>query len=173
MTKKTTIILSVIVVLLVVMGVGMSMFFETNYSCGKLCHEMDQYYTTWEQSSHAEVNCHECHSWPGVTGFFKTKLVGMEESILHFTGNYATPIQGEPVLERCIECHEDYKDIKETEEVKVDHALHASLEIDCMACHAGMVHGHSGEGEVKPSHDACNACHDTEDYENCSNCHKW
>ncbi|MBO8127380.1 MAG: NapC/NirT family cytochrome c [Firmicutes bacterium] len=173
MTKKGKTILIVVIVAFIALSVGMSMFFETNYACGKLCHEMTPYYNTWAESSHAHVNCHECHSWPGFGGFFKTKLVGLEESIKHFTGNYATPIQGEPVIERCIECHEDYREIKETEEIRVDHAMHADLGIDCMACHAGMVHGHNGEGEVTPSHDSCNSCHDTDNYENCSKCHKW
>ncbi len=173
MTKRTRNIILIVIVVLVVLGVGMSKFFETNYSCGKICHEMGIYYDTWEESSHAEVACHSCHSWPGFTGFFKTKLVGMEESIKHMTGNYAVPIQGEPVLERCIECHSNYLEIKETESIKVDHALHDSLSIDCMGCHAGMVHGHSGEGEVKPSHDTCSSCHDTDDFETCDTCHNW
>lgn len=173
MTKKTKMILIIVVLVFIALSVGMMMFFETNYSCGKICHTMEQYYATWEESSHANVACHSCHSWPGFSGFIKTKMVGMAEVVKQVTGNYALPIQGEPVIERCIECHPNYRQINENDEVRFAHAFHADLEIDCMGCHAGMVHGHSGEGEVWISHDSCNTCHDTDDFMNCTNCHKW
>jgi nitrate/TMAO reductase-like tetraheme cytochrome c subunit len=176
-------IIAVLAVLIVV-GVGGAMYSETSPFCGS-CHEMKQYYDTWKVSSHGpeklkgnkdvkhgEVGCHSCHSWPGLGGYVKTKMVGVNEVIKHVTNNYKTPIQGEPVEERCLECHNVAK-INETATHKIPHKKHEELGLKCMDCHAGMVHGHNGEGEVKPSHETCIKCHDTQDSNACATCHKW
>lgn len=155
---------------------------EQSSFCGS-CHEMKQYYNTWKVSSHGPekvktaaepngVGCHACHSWPGPAGFVRTKYVGMVELWKHVAGDYKTPIQGEPVEERCKGCHDTSK-IDETKTHKIPHKKHEEMGKKCMDCHAGLVHGHSGEGEARPTHEACQQCHDTNDAKACTTCHKW
>ena len=173
-----------ILVVLATAGIGGAVYSETSPFCGS-CHEMKQYYDTWKVSSHGperlkgnktvkdgEVGCHACHSWPGLDGYVKTKMVGMNEVVKHVTGNYKTPIQGEPVEERCLECHVTAK-ITQTEQVKIPHLKHEEMNLKCMDCHGGMVHGRQGEGEIRVGHEACNKCHDTQDTNACTSCHKW
>lgn len=157
-------------------------FSEQNFFCAS-CHEMKPYFNTWKVSSHGPekakdpkhpdgIGCHACHSWPGVGGFVKTKYVGAIELWKHITNDYKTPIQGEPVEERCVECH-DTSRIDETETHKIPHKKHEEMGKKCMDCHGGLVHGHNGEGEARPTHETCNQCHDTNDQNTCTSCHKW
>ena len=40
------------------------------------CHIMNDYYASWQTSSHAEVNCLMCHLQPGFSGYVMGKING-------------------------------------------------------------------------------------------------
>lgn len=168
-----------VVIFLVVASGGMLVYTMSNQFCGTTCHSMKSYYTTWQVSTHGPqvrgdkaVPCEACHYGEGVGGFVKAKIGGMKSMIKEVTANYHTPIKGEPFEEKCKECH-DIKKIEGTDKQKIPHELHEGMGLKCMSCHGGLIHGFEGEGEAKVSHEACKQCHDTDNQDECTKCHKW
>lgn len=165
-------------ILFIAANVGFLVYASSNSFCGKVCHSMNVFYSTWEVSSHGPkggkeaVKCDECHYEKGIKGYVDGKITGVKSMIKEVTANYETPIKGEPKESRCIECH-DPKKMNETETHKIPHELHAQMGLKCMSCHAGLVHGNEGEGEAKVTHEACKQCHDVENQDDCTKCHKW
>lgn len=152
----------------------------SNHFCGKVCHTMKIYNDTWQVSSHGPevlkaeggVKCEECHYDKGLGGFVAGKMQGMRSMFKQIAGTYTTPIMGEPKEARCKDCH-DVSKLNETETHKIPHKQHEEMNLNCMSCHGGLVHGFEGEGEAKVTHDACKQCHDVEKPEDCTKCHKW
>jgi nitrate/TMAO reductase-like tetraheme cytochrome c subunit len=171
-----------IIAFLIVFGaanIGFLAYSTSNHFCGSLCKSQRIYRDTWLVSSHGPqvlkdhaVSCKHCHTDPGLMGFITAKIQGVPQLVKEVTATYKTPIKGEPKEVRCRECH-DTKKINETETLKIPHEIHEAMGLNCMSCHAGLVHGHEGEGEAKITHDACKQCHDTEKQEDCTKCHKW
>ncbi|MGE5553491.1 MAG: NapC/NirT family cytochrome c [Betaproteobacteria bacterium] len=160
-------------------NIGFLVYAGTDHFCGSVCHSMSVYRDTWAASSHGPkvlknepVHCEECHYDRGVKGYIAGKINGMKSMIKEITATYHTPIKGEPKEARCKECH-DIKKINETETHRIPHEQHEAMGLNCMSCHAGLVHGREGEGEAKITHEACKQCHDTENQEECTKCHKW
>lgn len=170
-TRNWKLIIIIAVLVLVALGVAGNAYMSTPGFCGS-CHEMKPYLTSWQQSSHKDVNCLNCHSEPGLTGFVKEKIVGMRETIKHFTG-FETPIQGHAFESRCYECHENIREVEKGKVVKVPHGLHLDNGMKCSSCHEGFVHGKEGEGPISPTHETCSSCHDTQNEATCNTCHQW
>lgn len=169
----------VFLILFIAANVGFLVYAGTDQFCGSVCHSMYVYRDTWAASSHGAkaldgkpVHCEECHYDRGLGGYVAGKLNGMRSMYMEVTAKYHTPIKGEPKEARCKECH-DITKLNETETHKIPHAQHEAMGLNCMSCHAGLVHGHEGEGEAKMTHAACQQCHDTEKPEDCTKCHKW
>lgn len=169
----------VVVVLFIAANVGFLVYAGSNHFCGSVCHTMFVYRDTWQASSHGPnvlktepVACEECHYDRGVKGYVSGKIQGIKSMIKQITANYETPIKGEPKESRCKECH-DVAKLNETKTHKIPHKQHEEMGLNCMSCHAGLVHGLEGEGEAKVTHAACQKCHDTEKQEDCTKCHKW
>jgi nitrate/TMAO reductase-like tetraheme cytochrome c subunit len=84
---------------------------ESNNFCGTLCHEvMHPEYTAYQNSSHAHVNCVECHVGEGADWYAKSKLSGMYQVYSVLTNKYTKPIETplhnlRPARETCERCH--------------------------------------------------------------------
>jgi hypothetical protein len=59
------------------------------------CHNMEEYYVSWEHSSHKDVACVECHADPGVSGTVAAKAQGMVQLVQYIAGSYGTRPHGE------------------------------------------------------------------------------
>lgn len=55
--------------------------------------------------------------------------------------------------------------------IKFSHQLHAESEVDCASCHSNVPESTSLSDRLLPEKDACAACHDVDDDDNCSTCH--
>jgi hypothetical protein len=85
-------------------------FTEGNYFCGVLCHPNRPEWVTHEVSSHAEVECGECHVGPGLLPKVTAKIFGVQELIALVTNSYSRPIEPpverlRPAQEICEQCH--------------------------------------------------------------------
>jgi nitrate/TMAO reductase-like tetraheme cytochrome c subunit len=83
---------------------------ESSEFCGTTCHTMAPQYTRYEHSLHANVACTDCHVGRGASYYVKSKIDGMRQVLLLFTGNYSRPIKSplhnlRPARETCEECH--------------------------------------------------------------------
>lgn len=79
--------------------------------CGTLCHKvMEPEYTAYQNSSHANVACVECHVGAGASWYVKSKLSGLHQVYAVATKTYPAPIETplhdlRPARETCERCH--------------------------------------------------------------------
>jgi nitrate/TMAO reductase-like tetraheme cytochrome c subunit len=79
--------------------------------CGTLCHKvMEPEYTAYQNSSHANVACVECHVGSGASWYVKSKLSGLHQVYAVATKTYPSPIETplhdlRPARETCERCH--------------------------------------------------------------------
>jgi len=125
--------IAVVVVIAVAMAYA---YAEEPGFCGR-CHSMEEFYTSWQASSHSTVACSECHlPHDGAA----TKLVAKTQAgfvdIYHQTlRDYPLQIQitdkGYSYLkDNCLRCHEPV--VRDTSIV--------STGKDCLSCHRTLVH---------------------------------
>jgi hypothetical protein len=80
--------------------------------CGLACHKvMGPEYATHGRSSHAKVDCLQCHVAPGVSGFLQAKFSGLRRLEEMITGKHSRPLSA-PVKDlpsvaiTCDKCHQ-------------------------------------------------------------------
>ncbi len=153
------------------------------------CHEMSMHYATWSQSAHSEVTCEECHVMPGAMNMFKTKLRAIQQVRLHAGGDVKTSvIQGHVPDENCQHCHPETRELITYHGLKITHAAHWDMGLECTFCHDRVAHGPKWQFEgvtsseeftrsaapskYAPTMETCYTCHDGKQASNkCSTCH--
>ena len=102
------------VLVLTLFPVGAYKSFQATESvefCGQLCHEvMNPEWVRYQDSSHARVDCVECHIGSGADWFVRSKLSGLRQvwavTADSFPRPIPTPIRDlRPARETCEECH--------------------------------------------------------------------
>jgi nitrate/TMAO reductase-like tetraheme cytochrome c subunit len=79
--------------------------------CGLTCHTvMQPEYTAYVNSSHARVECAQCHIGPGASWFVRSKLSGVRQVFAVAFHTYSQPIPSpvenlRPARETCEQCH--------------------------------------------------------------------
>ena len=51
------------------------------------CHIMEPYYKSWQESSHKDVTCVECHFPPGIGGKVRGKMLGLVQLLKYVTAS--------------------------------------------------------------------------------------
>jgi len=92
-----------------VAGVESLTWMETASFCGR-CHTMTPELEAHELSTHADVECAECHVGKGIVGLARAKIGGMRQMLALIAGDYARPIPEAadampPPDETCGRCH--------------------------------------------------------------------
>jgi nitrate/TMAO reductase-like tetraheme cytochrome c subunit len=148
------------------------------------CHNMDEYYVSWEHSSHKDVACIECHAKPGVAGLVEAKAQGMVQLVEYISGSYGTKPHGEISSASCQQgdCHgqivNDGKVLMLFDKIKFRHDKHLSehpngKSLNCVSCHGQTVQ----DQHISVSKTTCLTCHfyDRGDKEvaagDCETCH--
>ena len=72
--------------LMVVMVGGGGLVYLAPVFCNS-CHIMEPYYKSWQQSSHKDVTCIECHFPPGIGGKVRGKMLGLVQLIKYVTAS--------------------------------------------------------------------------------------
>lgn len=106
------------------------------------CHVMDDYYDTWQNSSHAHVAvCNDCHLSHHPVGKWVTKADnGFFHSLAFTTGDFHEPIQIKSRNRRvtqkaCLYCHADIVHQMQPMAPEGEHLL-------CVSCHSDVGHAH-------------------------------
>ncbi|GAB4263053.1 MAG: hypothetical protein Kow0092_13720 [Deferrisomatales bacterium] len=132
--------------------------------CGS-CHNMKTYIESWEQSSHREVSCLECHFEPGVWGELKGKWKAQTHVVMKITGT-APPRPHTQISDAsCLRegCHA-IPELAETaitfKGVKFDHGTHLGelrrgKKLKCVSCHSQIVQGQ----HLTVTESTCFICH--------------
>ncbi len=130
------------------------------------CHNMEEYYASWEHSSHKDVACIECHAKPGVAGTVAAKAQGMVQLVQYIAGSYGTKPHGDISSASCqqVGCHEeivkDEKLVLLYDRIKFRHDKHLSEHpngkvLNCVSCHGQTVQGQ----HISISKTTCLTCH--------------
>ena len=86
-------------------------YMESSEFCGASCHTpMHPQYTAWQNTSHAQVDCVQCHIGEGAKALVHYKLAGVRQLVHVISGNYPRPIPASqavlrPALDTCGTCH--------------------------------------------------------------------
>jgi nitrate/TMAO reductase-like tetraheme cytochrome c subunit len=133
--------------------------------CGS-CHNMEDYYASWQHSSHKDIGCVECHAQPGIAGTAAAKAQGMVQLVQYVAGSYGKKPHGEISSASCQQhgCHEDIgKDDKLVmlyDKIKFRHDRHlnehpSGKSLNCVSCHGQTVQGQ----HISVSKTTCLTCH--------------
>ena len=133
--------------------------------CGS-CHNMEDYYTSWQHSSHKDVGCVECHADPGLSGTAAAKAQGMVQLVQYVAGSYGKKPHGEISSASCQQhgCHEEIgKDdtlVMLYDKIKFRHDRHlnehpSGKSLNCVSCHGQTVQGQ----HISVSKTTCLTCH--------------
>lgn len=129
------------------------------------CHIMNDYYDSWQTSSHAEVNCLMCHLKPGFTGYIKGKINGLAQAVDCAVGRVGTKPNAAIMDASCLRegCHS----VEELNEDKIDfggikfrHSKHMNRTVDGITMRCDTCHSHfEGHEHFSVNKDVCYTCH--------------
>jgi nitrate/TMAO reductase-like tetraheme cytochrome c subunit len=163
------------------------------------CHEMKPQYFTWKASSHAQVDCVNCHTEPGVKQTTKDKAELIVSALGSKDDSNVAPIRMTKEIPNstCEKCHNIYnREFSVSGDIIIPHDKHNDEEIECTQCHTGIAHGKITDREMtfktdydkwdaelgkaamadmkfsKPDMDTCIDCHKSRNISTeCSTCH--
>ncbi|TET52949.1 MAG: hypothetical protein E3J54_05350 [Actinobacteria bacterium] len=164
------------ILLVIILMTFTSLLFTTapSPSLCRLCHEMQDEYYTWKQSSHRNIPCARCHQKPGLLGqgVQRLRLLGM--IFAKTTGSYQNPISARVPNSICTSCHA--KVIQQTitvNDIRVSHTEIVQGGFNCGNCHNSVVHKDAVPFRNISSMDKCIDCHHRQYVSTeCSFCHK-
>jgi hypothetical protein len=150
------------------------------------CHTMGTHVSTWQESTHKNVACTDCHAEKGALGWVQMQLDQFRMESRKDEADVAH-IATEVPNERCINCHarempwvmQDLKPAKldeKGEPIRVSkdqlqhlpavagHDVHLTMEnpLSCTECHSGVSHGPAAQdrpAQVERMHNLCLDCH--------------
>ena len=145
------------------------------------CHIMEPYYRSWQESSHKDVPCIECHFPPGLGGKVRGKLLGLIQLAKYVTASEGPRPAAEIPDASCLRsgCHETrlLTGRVEFHRVVFDHTPHLEemrrgKRLRCTSCHSQIVQGrhmtvttstcflcHFKDGRLNEGLGACTHCH--------------
>ena len=116
------------------------------------CHIMNDYYESWEESSHHEVSCLSCHLNPGFGSYMRGKINGFSQSIDCVLGRIGTKANATVQDVSCLRssCH-NAEELKskpvDFDGKKFTHDKHIGEVIDGINVTCGTCHAHFGGEE--------------------------
>lgn len=131
-------------------------------------------YQTWSTSVHAKVACQQCHVRPELPAQAAYSLRMLGEFYLSVVlPNRKLATFAKPTNAACSNCHIDLRTVSPSGDLNIPHRAHVTvLKLECVRCHAYLVHEKSPEGKHVPPMAACLSCHDGRQAKNaCATCH--
>ncbi len=129
------------------------------------CHFMKPFYDNWASSSHARVNCIECHYEHGLSGYIAGKIRLLGEMLRYWVGAYNMQPHSRVSDRNCLSCH-DEKALEGVtlyrKKIPFSHTTHygvsaRGIELTCTTCHSQLVQG----DHLAVDEGACKICHFT------------
>jgi hypothetical protein len=159
----TKVVLVLIALVAFFSAVAMTVTSQTGF-CNS-CHIMNDYYASWETSTHSEVSCLSCHLQPGFGGYIKGKINGLAQAVDCMVGRVGTKAEATVLDASCLRsaCHSvDHlleKDIL-FGDVKFKHEGHIQQTVDGINVSCGTCHNHyQGDEHFSVQKEICFSCH--------------
>ncbi len=132
--------------------------------CGS-CHNMQSYIESWEQSTHKEVGCMDCHFEPGLLGSLWGKWKAQAHVVMKITGTAPSRPHTQISDASCLRqgCH-DTGELSQVDltfkGVKFSHDTHLGdlrrgKKLRCVTCHSQIVQGE----HLTVTESTCFICH--------------
>ncbi len=130
-------------------------------------------YSSWSESTHAEVACEQCHVPPNALALTGYRVLMVGQTYLSIVGAAPPDVFSPPTNEACLACHNDLRSVSPEGDLQIPHRAHVTvLEMDCVECHNYLVHEESPSGGHVPEMEGCLQCHDGDRAKNnCTACH--
>lgn len=132
-----------IIAVIIAAGVYAGYTVTTNSQlCGQ-CHEMRPEFYTWQDSSHSQIKCVDCHlptnRWQRVVRNF----LGIRMVVEHFTHTVPENITIRQAVtnDNCLVCHTLNRQATLPGDLRMSHVQHIDHGVLCVNCHNGVVHG--------------------------------
>jgi nitrate/TMAO reductase-like tetraheme cytochrome c subunit len=129
------------------------------------CHNMRTYIESWEQSSHKDVNCIECHFEPGLFNLLKGKWQAQTHVVYKITGKEPSRSHTQISDASCLRegCHSTVElsaSAVTFKGVNFSHRTHLGelrrgKRLRCVSCHSQIVQGE----HLTVTEDTCFTCH--------------
>jgi predicted CXXCH cytochrome family protein len=146
------------------------------------CHIMEPYYVSWQESSHRNVSCVQCHFAPGVGEKVRGKMLGLVQLAKYVTSSEGPRPAAEIPDASCLRsgCHETrlLSGRVDFQGVPFDHRPHLEdlrrgKRLRCTSCHSQIVQGQ----HMTVTASTCFLCHFKDEQFNeglgvCTRCHQ-
>jgi hypothetical protein len=129
------------------------------------CHIMNDYYASWEKSTHSDVECLKCHLQPGFTNYLVGKINGLAQSVDCMVGRVGTQAEATVFDVSCLRsaCHSVDQLLEEEilfGSVKFTHKGHIQetfdgIDVSCSTCHSH----YQGDEHFSVQKEICFSCH--------------
>lgn len=164
-TRKAIAILALVAGVVVLAGlVAVPLTNHPNFCAS--CHTIRPSVQSWEQSTHKDVTCVDCHVRPGIHGFIRDKVfAGIKDVIITFLGTPTEPfdLRAQVDSQVCLRCHRAILRVSEVSQrdlpspvndigLIMSHRKHMEAFSGrgkgegCTTCHARVVHGKPVKG---------------------------
>jgi len=178
--KRTIIILSGVAIFFLLFAASAEYTSHSRFCSA--CHYMKPFYQSWQESTHAGIECSVCHYPPGLRSFFRVKLEGLNQVFRCWTKLY---LKSKPWAEipdeSCLRqgCHDKrlLQGKVRFNKIIFDHRVHLEdlkrgKKLRCTSCHSQIVQGE----HITVTESSCFICHfkESEHYpgiSRCSHCH--
>jgi nitrate/TMAO reductase-like tetraheme cytochrome c subunit len=167
--------------LMVIMAAAAAWYTSRPQFCNS-CHIMEPYYKSWQQSSHKDVTCIECHFPPGLGGKVRGKVLGLVQLLKYVTASAGPRPAAEIPDASCLRsgCHETrlLSGLVDFHGIPFDHTPHLQegrrgKTLRCTSCHSQIVQGQ----HMTVTTTTCFLCHFKDQPFNeklsaCTHCHQ-
>lgn len=122
------------------------------------------YYQAWAMSTHAEVQCVQCHVEPGFGNYLRFKANATAEFYRNFLVGAQEPqgLDTEPKNVTCERCHSPARIVSPSGRLLIPHQKHVygiKAKLKCIDCHTNLVHRENPRMHNTPSMMICMGCH--------------
>jgi len=171
--QRRTVLIIIAAVLVVALFVALPTFISSRPAFFGRYPQLEVAYSTWSESTHAEVTCEQCHVPPNALARTGYRLLMVGQVYLSPFGSSAPDVFRTPTNEACLACHNDLRTVSPEGDLQIPHRAHVTvLEMDCVECHNFLVHEESPSGGHVPEMEGCLECHDGDRAkDNCTACH--
>jgi len=171
--QRRTLLIMLAAIVVVALVVALPAFISSRPSYFDRYPELDTAYGTWSESTHAEVDCEECHVPPNELARVGYRLLMVGQVYTSVFRPAPPDVFRTPTNEACLACHNDLRTVSPEGDLQIPHRAHVTiLEMECVECHNFLVHEESPSGGHTPEMEDCLECHDGDRArDNCTACH--
>jgi hypothetical protein len=162
--KLITLVIAILLVIFFTLNLALELT-KLPFVCGG-CHQMRNFYLSWQEAPHRKQTCVDCHAGEGVAGLAYHFI----DTGVSFTGWIRSYLTGEvkkPLVDFipdiwCLKCHQQV--LKKTvaskhKKIRMSHKEPHKAGYKCIDCHSETAHPKATAYPTTPKMEECFTCH--------------